>query len=68
MDKDRIYSLLEDIVGEGSVSNEPQALQCYSCDSTTNPPSLPDYAVIATSVEQIQKLVRLADTPVKRAK
>jgi len=61
MVKNRIYGLLEDIVGSDNVSNEPQALQCYSCDSTTNLPSLPDYAVIATTVEQIQRLVRLAN-------
>ena len=61
MQKNRIYSLLEDIVGEGNVSNEPYTLQCYSCDPTTNPSSLPDYVVIATTVEQIQELVRLAN-------
>jgi len=61
MAEDRIYSQLKDIVGEGNVSNEPHALQCYSCDSTTNPPSLPDYVVIATTAEQIQQLVRLAN-------
>jgi len=61
MVKNRIYGLLEDIVGSENVSNEPQALQCYSCDSTTNQPSLPDYVVIATTVEQIQRLVSLAN-------
>lgn len=61
MPKDRIYSLLESIVGTGNVSNEPYTLECYSCDSTTNPPSLPNYVVIATTVEQIQALVRLAN-------
>jgi len=61
MPKDRIYSLLESIVGTGNVSNEPYTLECYACDSTTNPPSLPNYVVIATTVEQIQALVRLAN-------
>ena len=61
MPKDRIYSLLESIVGTGNVSNEPYTLECYACDSTTNPPSLPNYVVIVTTVEQIQALVRLAN-------
>jgi len=58
---DKIYTLLADIVGSENVSNELHTLQGYSCDPTTNPPSLPDYVVIATTVEQIQGLVRLAN-------
>jgi len=61
MVKNETYELLCEIVGDENVSREPHALQPYSCDSTTNPPSLPDYAVIATTVEQIQRLVRLAN-------
>ena len=61
MPKDRIYNLLESIVGTGNVSNEPYTLECYACDSTTNPPSLPNYVVVATTVEQIQALVHLAN-------
>ena len=61
MPKDRIYSLLESIVGTGNVSNEPYTLECYACDSTTNLPSLPNYVVLATTVKQIQALVRLAN-------
>jgi len=61
MVKDRICDLLADIVGSENVSNEPHTLQCYSCDPTTNPPALPDYVVIATTVEQIQGLMRLAN-------
>lgn len=59
--KDRIYGLLESIVGTGNVSNEPHTLECYARDSTTNPPSLPHYVVLATTAEQIQGLVRLAN-------
>jgi glycolate oxidase len=62
MPKDNIFNFLETIVGQGNVSNEPSTLECYSLDSTTNPHSLPDYAVVATTVEQIQELVRLANT------
>jgi glycolate oxidase len=62
MPKDNIFNFLEAIVGQGNVSNEPSTLECYSLDSTTNPHSLPDYAVVATTVEQIQELVRLANT------
>lgn len=61
MPEDTVYELLQDIAGEDNVSHELHALQCYSCDSTTNPPSLPNYVVIATTVEQIQRLVRLAN-------
>lgn len=61
MPKDRIYNLLESIVGPGNVSSEPYTLECYACDSTTNPHSLPNYVVIATTVEQIQALVHLAN-------
>jgi len=61
MTEDRIYKLIEKIVGSENVSNEPYTLECYSCDSTTNLPSLPNYVVIATTVEQIQALVRLAN-------
>jgi len=61
MPKDRIYRLLENIVGAENVSNEPYTLECYARDSTTNPPWLPNYVVIATTVEQIQALVRLAN-------
>ena len=61
MPKDNIFNLLEAIVGQGNVSSEPYTLDCYSLDSTTNPPSLPDYVVVATKVEQIQELVRLAN-------
>jgi len=61
MPEDRVYGLLERIVGTGNVSNEPYTLECYARDSTTNPPSQPDYVVVATTVEQIQGLVRLAN-------
>jgi glycolate oxidase len=59
--RDKTYELLREIVGEDNVSSEPHALQPYGCDSTTNPPSLSDYVVLATTVEQIQGLFRLAN-------
>ena len=62
MPKENMFNFLENIVGQGNVSNEPSTLECYSLDSTTNPHSLPDYVVLATTVEQIQELVRLANT------
>jgi glycolate oxidase len=61
MSEDRIYKLIEKIVGPENVSNEPYSLECYARDSTTNKPSLPDYIAMATTVEQIQGLVRLAN-------
>ena len=61
MSEDRIYKLIEKIVGPENVSNEPYSLECYARDSTTNKPSLPGYIAMATTVEQIQGLVRLAN-------
>ncbi|MEA3358520.1 MAG: FAD-binding oxidoreductase [Thermodesulfobacteriota bacterium] len=61
MSEDRIYKLIEKIVGPENVSNEPYSLECYARDSTTNSPSLPSYIAMATTVEQIQGLVRLAN-------
>ncbi len=61
MENDRVCALLEGIFGPENISNEPYTLECYGRDSTTNPPSLPDYVVVAKRVEQIQALVRLAN-------
>jgi FAD/FMN-containing dehydrogenase len=59
--QDGIQRLLEEIVGPERVSTDPHTLECYSCDATTNSPAVPDYAVIATTVKQIQDIVRLAN-------
>lgn len=61
MSEDRVYKLIAEIVGAENVSNEPYSLECYARDSTTNKPSLPDYVAMATTVEQVQGLVRLAN-------
>jgi len=57
---DRILGLLEEIVGRDKVSADPYTLACYACDATVNPPARPDYVVIATTVEQIQAILRIA--------
>jgi glycolate oxidase len=56
----RIRMLLEQIVGPDRVTTDLHTLECYACDATVNPPATPDYAVLATTVEQIQAIVRLA--------
>jgi FAD/FMN-containing dehydrogenase len=58
--QNRIQMLLEQIVGPDGVSTDPQTLECYACDATVNPPARPDYAVLASTVAQIQAIVRLA--------
>jgi glycolate oxidase len=59
--QERVLRSLEEIVGADRASADPQTLECYACDATVNPPARPDYAVIATTVEQIQAVLRLAD-------
>lgn len=57
---DSIYLKLIDIVGEGHVSNRPEELFIYSFDLGTAEPKKPDYVVIPSTVEEIQKILRLA--------
>jgi glycolate oxidase len=59
--QEKIQRWLEEIVGPERVSTDLYTLECYSCDATANPPAVPDCAVIATKVEQIQDIVRLAN-------
>ncbi|NVM55750.1 MAG: FAD-binding oxidoreductase [Candidatus Helarchaeota archaeon] len=56
-----VLEKLNDIFGEGFVSNRPEELYIYSQDMTENPPSTPDYVVMPETVEQVQKVVKLAN-------
>lgn len=56
-----IYEELKAIVGEKYVSKEPEELYIYSSDPGTMPPSKPDYVVMPGTVEEVQKIVLLAN-------
>jgi len=56
-----IYNSLVDIIGEDFVSNEPEDLYIYSCDGGTTKPRGVDYVVLPKTVEEVQKIVILAN-------
>jgi glycolate oxidase len=56
-----IYRELVSIVGEEYVSKNPEELYIYSCDPGTMEPHKPDYVVMPKSVEEVQKIVLLAN-------
>jgi len=56
-----VYSSLIGMVGEEFVSNRPEELYLYSCDSSANPPRRVDYVVMPKEVEEVQAIVRLAN-------
>jgi len=56
-----IYKKLVEIVGEEYVSVNPEELYIYSSDPGTMEPCKPDYVVIPDNVEEIQKIVVLAN-------
>lgn len=56
-----IYNALVDIVGEDYVSIQPEDLFTYSKDLGTSPPQKPDIVVAPKTVEEVQKVVLLAN-------
>ncbi|MBN2283987.1 MAG: FAD-binding oxidoreductase [Deltaproteobacteria bacterium] len=56
-----IYDSLVAIVGEDFVSNEPEDLYMYTCDGGTTEPRKVDYVVVPKTVEEVQKIVLLAN-------
>jgi len=56
-----IYNSLVDIIGDDFVSNEPEDLYIYSCDGGTTKPRGVDYVVLPKTVEEVQKIVILAN-------
>lgn len=56
-----IYKALVDIVGEEFVSNRKEELYIYSRDSGLSDPSFPDFVVMPKTVEEVQKIVLLAN-------
>lgn len=56
-----IKDLLIDIVGEKWVSNDIETLANYGRDMTENEPVNPDFVVLPSSKEEVQKIVLLAN-------
>ncbi len=61
MHDDPVYQSLVDIVGHDYASNRPEELFIYSVDSGTEGPRKVDYVVLPKTVEQVQKVVMLAN-------
>ena len=60
--KDSVLGSLVGIVGEDYVSSRPEELYLYSRDSGVREPREADYVVMPKTVEEIQKIVLLANT------
>ena len=58
----RIVEKLRDIVGSQYVANDDAILEIYSRDMTVEKPARPDVLVMPKTVEEIQQIVRLANT------
>ena len=59
--KDVILKKLEKIVGQDYVSNKPEDLFIYSQDSGASIPRPVDYVVMPITVEEVQKILLLAN-------
>jgi glycolate oxidase len=59
--KENILSSLVDIVGEDYASNRPEELYIYSRDSGAQKPRQADYVVMPKTVEEVQKIIILAN-------
>jgi glycolate oxidase len=60
--EDAIYTSLIDIVGKDFASNRPEELYYYSYDMVTDGPRKVDYVAMPKTVEQVQKIVLLANS------
>lgn len=58
---DRIYKALAEIVGEEHVSNRREELYTYARDPGLSESRSPDYVVMPKSVEEIQRIIQLAN-------
>jgi glycolate oxidase len=59
--KERILKELKSIVGEKNATADQHILYAYSYDMSFVKPKLPDYVVLAHTVEEIQKLLKFAN-------
>jgi len=64
MKKESILRDLENIVGKDFVSNKPEDLFIYSQDPGASEPRPVDFVVMPKTVEEIQKIVKLANKEV----
>lgn len=58
---DRILKQLQEIVGPEYATSDEALIFPYSYDLTWNDPHMPDYVVLPKTVEQIQRILRLAN-------
>ncbi len=61
MNQDNILNLLGNIVGNDFASNKEEDLFIYSQDPGASPPRPVDYVVMPKSVDEVQKIVKLAN-------
>ncbi|MFX0027698.1 MAG: FAD-binding oxidoreductase [Candidatus Hermodarchaeota archaeon] len=61
MNKESILRDLEDIVGKDFVTNKPEDLFIYSQDPGASEPRPVDFVVMPKKVEEVQKIVKLAN-------
>jgi glycolate oxidase len=61
MTQDEVFNSLVNIVGEEFVSSRPEELYYYSLDSGAQPPRKVDYVVMPKTVEEVQKVIILAN-------
>ncbi|MFX0027181.1 MAG: FAD-binding oxidoreductase [Candidatus Hermodarchaeota archaeon] len=61
MDKENVFKELENIVGKDFVSNREEDLYIYSQDPGASLPRKVDFVVMPEKVEEIQKIVKLAN-------
>lgn len=61
MDDNKILNILEEIVGKDFVSNRPEELYIYSMDPGASLPRRVDFVVMPKNVEEVQKIVKLAN-------
>nr|MDO8100554.1 hypothetical protein [Candidatus Njordarchaeota archaeon] len=60
-ENERILRNLGEIVGSEHVTNDEETLLTYGGDMTENPPTMPDFVVLPSSVEEVQKVLKFAD-------
>lgn len=60
-EKDQIYKSLIDIVGEEDVSNREEEFYVYSRESGALTSKRPNYVVMPKTVEEVQKIIKLAN-------
>ena len=58
---ERVLKDLQEIVGRDYASNDEAILFPYSYDLTWVTPRMPDYVVMPGSVEEVQRVLRLAN-------